>query len=122
MTLSGNSRAGFSQCISLPAHVPFQYSGNLCSSREGLADTTQQPVSRRGIEPEKTKERTEKQDERMRQGTCRERCERGLPEFDRCGAVAAIIIDKDPEKVRGGFLSWQGKREKAESTGNQKKG
>lgn len=105
MTLSGNSQAGFSQCISLPAHVPFQYSGNLCSSREGLADTTQQPVSRRGIETEKMKERTEKKKERMRQGTCREIRECGLPEFDRYDAVAAIKFDKDREKVRGGFHS-----------------
>ncbi|KAI9540127.1 hypothetical protein NQZ68_002061 [Dissostichus eleginoides] len=43
VTLSGNSGAGFSQCFSLPAPVPFQDSGNLRSSREGLADTTQQP-------------------------------------------------------------------------------
>lgn len=47
--LGGNGQAGFSQCISLPAPVPFQYSGNLRSSREGLADTTQQPADGRGM-------------------------------------------------------------------------
>lgn len=48
VTFSGNGRAGFSQCFSLPALVPFQYSGNLRSGREGLADTTRQPASGRG--------------------------------------------------------------------------
>lgn len=67
--LSGNSRSGFSQCISLPAPVPFQYSGNLCSIREGLADTTQQPVSRRGIQTERMRERDTKiEKEREREG------------------------------------------------------
>lgn len=70
MTLSGNSRAGFSQCISLPAPVPFQYSGNLCSSREGLADTTQQPASGRGTETREndTKRERERHKGRVRQG------------------------------------------------------
>lgn len=58
VTLSGNSGAGFSQCMSLPAPVPFQYSGNLCSSWEGLADTTQQPESGRGtVTREKERQR-----------------------------------------------------------------
>lgn len=99
MTLSGNSRAGFSQCISLPAHVPFQYSGNLCSSREGLADTTQQPVSRRGTETERMKERTEQRDRVHTHSDVNV----GYQSLKRM--MAAIIFDKDPEQVRGGFHS-----------------
>lgn len=62
VTLSGNRRSGFSQCTSLPAPVPFQYSGNLRSSWEGLADTTQQPASGRGaVTGESIRRRREQQ-------------------------------------------------------------
>lgn len=69
VTLSGNSGAGFSQCISLPVPIAFQYSGNLRSSWEVLADTTQQPVSGRGtITRETERETWDKQRARGREG------------------------------------------------------
>lgn len=121
-TLSGNRRAGVSHCVSLPVPVPFPYSGNLRSGREGLADTTQQPASGRGDETERMTGR-----ERERE-TCRVRQKRRRgcreAETERDETVAAVTPNEEPEKRggRGDFIVDRTRARKLRGPEMKKKG
>lgn len=78
MTLSGNSGAGFSQCVSLPAPVPFQYSGNLRSNRERPWQTQHNSLRAGGGTETRENDR-----ETLRKGRERER--KGHAEGDKTG-------------------------------------
>lgn len=132
VTLSGNSGAGFSQCVSLPAPVPFQYSGNLRSNRERPWQTQHNSLRAGGGTETRENDR-----ETLRKGRERER--KGHAEGDKTGerhagnqsgrkgvkrwrqllSIKNQKRGREKRRRRRGFHSWQGKGEKAERARNE---
>lgn len=114
--LSGNTLDGHSHYISLPASVPFRYSGNLCSCLQGLADTTQQAVSRRGSTETEREKKVKKETERQKK-------ERKAKRLGHRGWEREGIKRWEREEIVGGVIFYRSrKRTKAKKTRNEKKG